>query len=110
MARLLMWAAPLLTVAAPAFAQDAYLSASAPAVASPAKPKTVCRTEQVTGRRIAQSQCYTAAQWAELDRVRSKAAGKLVSDVIGASASAHFPGGGDGSVDTRSLFGLGNPQ
>jgi len=66
MARLLMWAAPLLIVAAPAFAQDSYLSASAPAAAPPAK--------------------------------------------IGGSANAHFPGSGDCSVDTRSLFGLGNPQ
>jgi len=91
MARSLMGAAPLLIVAAPAFAQDLYLSPSTPADASLSKPKNGLPDGKVTGQRIARSQCHTAAQWAELDRVHRKAAGKLGSDVIGASSSAHFP-------------------
>lgn len=102
-------AAALLVIAAPALAQAPDpMSNEAPA--APAKPKKVCRTFQVTGRRIASTQCYTAAQWAELDRTRQASANKLVSDVIGQAASAHFPGGDSGGLDTRSVFGLGNPQ
>ena len=104
--RFLMWAAPLLAIAAPAFARSDTGAAAAPA-AAPAKPKTICRSEQVTGRRIAQSRCYTAAQWAELDRVNSEAANKLLSDVVGEAGRSSFGSGSSGGLSTASLFGLG---
>jgi hypothetical protein len=114
MARFLIWAAaPLLIVASPALAQETVPApATAPdaAAPAPAKPKKVCRTFQITGRRIAQTQCYTAAQWADIDRTRQDAANRFVRDVNGAAASAHFPGGSNGAVDTSTLFGLGSPQ
>ncbi len=118
MPRFLTWAAPLLIVAAPALAQEAgkdapaataATAATTTATAAPAKPKKVCRTYQITGRRIAQTLCYTAEQWADIDRSRLDAANKLLRDVNGAAATAHF-GGGGGSVDTSTLFGLGSPQ
>jgi hypothetical protein len=114
MLRFLMFTVPLLVVAAPALAQEAAADTTAapaaPVVAAPVKPKKVCRTSQVTGSRIAETQCYTAAQWADIDRTRQASANKLISDVVGSAGSAHFPGSDSGGADTRSLFGLGNPQ
>ena len=109
MIRLVILAAPLLFVAAPAAAQDAGEAAAvAPAPAAPAvKDRKVCRSSTVTGRRIAQRRCYLASQWAEYDRVQAEAAKKLVNDVQGASAKGNLSGGGSGGLSTGALFGLG---
>jgi hypothetical protein len=112
MTRFVIWAAPLLIVAAPAFAQQQAgmdAGAAAPAVA-PAKPKKVCRTNQVTGRRIAQTQCYTAAEWADYDRMQREAATKLVNDVRGFAGRGDLSSSRDGSLSTSTMFGLGSPQ
>ena len=110
MTRFLMWTAPLLLVASPSLAREAGADAvTAPdPVAAAAKPKKVCRSSQVTGRRIATTQCYTAAQWAEYDSTNNAAANKLVSDVIGAGGKGNLRiGEHDGSLSTASMFGLG---
>jgi len=110
MPRLLIWAVPLLIGAAPALAEETKPAEAAKTTAAPAQPRKVCRTEQITGRRISQTRCYTAAQWAELDRTGNEKASRLIMDVIGGAATARFPGSDSGATDTRSLFGLGNPQ
>ncbi|WP_404710898.1 hypothetical protein [Sphingomonas sp. MMS24-J13] len=118
MTRFLICAAPWLLVAAPALAQDASAPtiaspaaaiAAAP-VAAPAKPKKICRTNQVTGRRIAQTTCYTAAQWAEYDRVQAEAAKRLVNDVSGVGGRSDLGSSSSGGLSTASMFGLGVPQ
>lgn len=117
MARFMMWAAPLLLGAAPTFAQpastDTATAAPAPAApaAAPAKPKKICRTFKVTGRRIAQTTCYTAAQWADLDKSNEAAAKKLVDDVAATSGRSNLSGSaGGGGLSTGSIFGLGSGQ
>lgn len=116
MNRFLMWGASMLVVAAPAGAQqvtaDAATTATAPAApvaaaAPAAAPKKVCKTYQVTGRRISKRVCYTADQWAELDRARSEAAKKLVNDMNSASGKSNLGSGSSGALGTGSLFGLG---
>jgi hypothetical protein len=102
--RFLIWAAPLLAVATPAVAQQGAVDgAAAPVAAAPAKPKKICRKFAVTGRRISETQCYTAAQWAEYDRTQDAAANKLINDVSSMGARSNFPAG---STSTSSLFGL----
>jgi primosomal protein N' len=110
MRHILILAAPLLVFAAPASAQqggEAADSTAAPAPAPAAKEKKVCRTSQVTGRRISKRQCYTAAQWAEYDQTQAAAANKLINDVQGAGAKASLGSGSNGSLSTGALFGLG---
>ena len=110
--RYVIWTAPLLAMATPALAQQAITDPAAaaltPAVA-PAKPKKICRKFEVTGRRISQTECYTAAQWAEYDRVHNEAANKLINDVSSAGARSDFNPSSPGGLSTSSLFGLG-PQ
>lgn len=118
MTRFLMCAATLLIVSAPALAQQAGAPAvadpaaaiAAAPVAAPAKPKKICRTNQVTGRRIAQTTCYTAAQWAEYDRVQAEAAKNLINDVSGVGGRSDLRGSSGGGLSTASMFGLGVPQ
>jgi hypothetical protein len=93
--RFLIWTAPLLAVIAPVSAQ----TPSADAAAAPAKPDKICRTFPVTGQRLTQSKCYTAAQWEAYDRASNEAAKKLISEVTKAG-----PGGG---LTTSSIFGFG---
>ncbi len=111
MIRFGIWAAPLLIVAAPAVAQQAGTDtgAAAPA-AAPAKPRKICRSSQVTGRRIAQTQCYTAAQWADYDRAQQEAATRLIGDVTGFAGRGNLHVGDNGSLSTSTMFGLGAPQ
>jgi hypothetical protein len=75
-----------------------------------AKPRKVCRSYQVTGRRIAQRKCYTAAQWAEYDAVQAEAANKLINDVTRAGAKANLSPDASGGLDTGALFGFGPPR
>lgn len=118
MIRFLVCAGPLLLVAAPALAQvttaptvaDPAAAMAAAPVAAPPKPKKVCRTNQVTGRRIAQTTCYTAAQWAEYDRVQAEAAKNLIDDVSGVGGRSDLRGSASGGLSTASMFGLGVPQ
>jgi hypothetical protein len=110
--RYVIWTAPLLALATPVFAQQmsADTTATAPTLAvAPAKPKKVCRKFSVTGRRISETQCYTAAQWAEYDRSHNEAANKLINDVSSAGARSDFNPSSSGGLSTSSLFGLG-PQ
>lgn len=81
MIRFSICAVTLLTVATPAFAQQANSDANPVSVTTLAKPGKVCRSMPVTGRRITETKCYTAAQWAEYDRVNKEAADKMVNDV-----------------------------
>jgi hypothetical protein len=113
MARFLIWAAPLFAVAAPAMAQQAStdtVAAASASAAAPAKPKKICRTQQITGRRIAQSQCYTATQWADYDRAQAEAAKQFVNDVTGHAGK--YDGGSDssGGLSTAGIFGLAPPR
>ena len=117
MARFLIWTAPLLIAAAPAVAQQASTDIKvadtkvASAEAAPAKPKKVCRTFEVTGRRIAQTECHTAAQWAEYDRVNGETANQFLVGVTHTGANkSDFYSGGNGAINTMSLFGLAPPQ
>jgi poly(3-hydroxybutyrate) depolymerase len=118
MIRFLICAAPLLLTAAPALAQatsipavaDPAAAMAAAPTAAPAKPKKICRTSQVTGRRISSSTCYTAAQWAEYDRVQAEAAKNLIDDVSGVSGRSDLRGSASGGLSTASMFGLGVPQ
>ncbi len=115
MIRFMLLASPLLIVATPAIAQqagtDTAVSAVAPTApaAAPRKPPKVCRTFAVTGRRIADTVCYTAAQWAELDHTNAEAANKLVNDVTSAQGRSDFRPGANGQLNTLSMFGIG-PQ
>jgi hypothetical protein len=119
MTRFSIWAAPLLVVATPAFAQEAGtdtvtapVAAQVPAVpaAAPVKPKKVCRTMQITGRRISQSQCYTAAQWAEYDRASNEAAKKLINDVSSGGSRTNISNDSNGALNSSTMFGIGPPQ
>jgi poly(3-hydroxybutyrate) depolymerase len=107
----LIASAPVLAqqASAPAVADPAAAIAAAP-VAAPIKPKKICRTNQVTGRRIAQTTCYTAAQWAEYDRVQAEAAKNLIDDVSSVSGRSDLRGSSSGGLSTASMFGLGVPQ
>lgn len=108
MRKYLIWAAALLLVAPPAFAQQPGAAAMPIApVAAPAKPKKICRKREITGRRISQTDCYTAAQWAEYDRTQEAAAAKLVGDVSGFGARSTLSSSSDGSLSSGSVFGLG---
>lgn len=114
MTRFLICTAPLLLVSAPALAQETSSGTSAPQ-ATPAATgaetaKKVCRTYQVTGRRISKRVCYTASQWAELDRVRGEAASKMISDISSAAAKANLTSDPSGALDTSGLFGFGKAQ
>ena len=103
MIRFLMLAAPLLILAAPASAQAVGTDTAGAPAAADVKPRKVCRSVQVTGRRIAESKCYTAAQWADLDKTNNEAANKFVSSVTA--------GGGKSGVGTTfstgALIGVG---
>jgi len=114
MTRFLYLAAPLLIVSAPAFAQEASTGAVAASSASSgpvtAKPKKVCRKFAVTGKRIAKSTCYTADQWAELDRRNEQNAKVFIDGLAGTAGKANLGSGGDGSMSTNSIFGLGPSQ
>jgi hypothetical protein len=112
MTRFLICLAPLLVIASPAFAQQAStdtVATPAPA-AVPAKPKKICRTQQITGRRISQTQCYTAAQWAEYDRMNNEDAKQFVNTVSGLAGRSTLQSSADGGLSTSSVFGLGPPQ
>jgi aconitase B len=87
----LIWAAPLLMIAAaPAYAQD---TTEAPTVK---KPRKICRTEQVTGRRIGDSVCHTADEWATIDAVNKENARKFINNTLAASGRQTGTFAGDG--------------
>jgi hypothetical protein len=107
MIRFLHWTAPLLIVATPAFAQSASTETAAASADAPVKSKKVCRKFAVTGQRIAKSVCYTAEQWADLDRSREEAAKGYINGVQTAGARGNLSGGGTGGLSTAPIFGLG---
>ena len=111
MPKYLMWAAPLLLFATPAFAQEPG-AAAMPIVSAvaPAKPKKICRKREITGRRIAQTDCYTAAQWAEYDRASNEAAKKLINDVSSGGSRTNISNDSNGALNSSTMFGIGPPQ
>ncbi len=107
MARFLTLASLLLVVATPVLAQPANTDAGGAATPAPApaKPKKVCRSFKVTGQRIAKTTCYTAEQWADLDRTNQESANKFVTDVSRNGSRANIQ-----DANTSSIFGLGPTQ
>jgi hypothetical protein len=103
MIRFLALMVAMVMLSAPVCAQQPDAAPEA-APAKPARPKTVCRSIQEAGTRIARSKCYTAEQWAEYDRVQAEAASKLASDV---SRNGSKVGDSGSSIGTGALFGLG---
>ncbi len=90
----------VLIVAAPATAQDntQYVPEK------PKKPKMICRSESVTGRRIADETCHTADQWAALDAEEKKRADDFVNRALQNQARS-----GAGAMGT-SAGAMGGPR
>jgi len=86
--RLAILTLSLLLTAAPAAAlQSAPTSdVAADQLPAAAKPKKVCRSVQVTGRRIPDSVCHTSTEWAAIDKANEEAAKKYTSDLLNGAA------------------------
>ena len=56
----------LLTVAAPALAQQAAVPQTTPTTEQAKEDKPICRRQAVTGSNFAKRECHTKAEWAEI--------------------------------------------
>jgi predicted transglutaminase-like cysteine proteinase len=61
----------LVSVAAPAFAQDNSATTAAPA-APPVKEKKICQSDVDTGSIMAHRTCHTKSEWAEINKENEK--------------------------------------
>jgi len=105
--------APLLAISAPVFAAqsnaDAQSVASDQSLPALAKPKKVCRTLDVIGRRIKSSVCHSADEWAAIDKANEEAARNL-TNAASRNGSVNLGGGNSsGGSSSAATMGLGSP-
>lgn len=97
--RLALLCVPLLLIAVPASALQSAATPGASDLPAAAKPKKQCRTESVTGQRIARTTCHTKEEWASIDQMNEEAAKKFTTNVGNNATRGSAGGGGLGGVN-----------
>ena len=109
---LLLCVPALVMLAVPAFAQETSANAAPAATNSDitVKLKKVCRTTAVTGRRIPETSCRTAEQWAAADKANEDAARNSIENLLRQSNYAG-PGANPNGGSSNGIMGMGTqPQ